>query len=65
MSDGIVKWFDRKKGYGFISCGPDPDVFIHHSNLVDRAKLPNEGDRVQFEVESGEKGPVAKRVAIV
>jgi len=58
---GKVKWFNEKKGYGFIEReDKDKDVFVHHSAVKDASlKHFNEGDEVTFEVESGEKGPSA------
>jgi CspA family cold shock protein len=58
-----VKWFDNRKGYGFIEQEDGPDVFVHHSgiNAVGFKSL-NDGDRVSFEVEEGQKGPAAVNV---
>jgi CspA family cold shock protein len=64
VSTGTVKWFNEKKGFGFIT--PDDgsnDVFVHHSEIKVSgfAKLA-EGQKVQFDVEQGEKGPRAVNV---
>ena len=66
MADGIVKWFDERKGYGFIEQEDGPDVFVHHSgiNAVGFKSL-NEGDHVTFDVEQGQKGPAAVNVTVV
>lgn len=61
MRNGTVKWFDNKKGYGFIS--PEDgsqDVFVHFSSIqMEGYKTLNEGQVVQFESEMGQKGPQA------
>ena len=66
MANGIVKWFDERKGFGFIEQEDGPDVFVHHSaiNAVGFKSL-NEGDKVTFEVEQGPKGPAAANVTVV
>lgn len=61
---GIVKWFNDSKGFGFIA--PDSgskDVFVHHSAIVaDGYRSLTEGDKVEFSVEEGQKGPAAANV---
>jgi CspA family cold shock protein len=64
MKTGTVKWFNAKKGYGFISDDEGNDVFVHFSALLmDGFKVLEEGDKVQFEVAQGEKGPQAANVS--
>jgi len=58
----IVKWFDNKKGYGFLQCGKK-DVFVHHSTITAQGfKTLNEGERVLAEVIDSPKGPKAVSV---
>jgi CspA family cold shock protein len=60
---GTVKWFNAKKGFGFISDEEGNDVFVHFSALqMDGFKVLDEGDEVEFEVIDGEKGPQAANV---
>ena len=60
---GKVKWFNAKKGFGFISDETGNDVFVHFSALqMDGFKVLDEGDEVEFEVVNGEKGPQAANV---
>jgi len=66
MADGIVKWFNEKKGYGFIAQEEGPDVFVHYSGIEGSGfKTLQEGDRVTFEIEEGPKGPAAVQVNVV
>ena len=63
MQQGTVKWFNAKKGYGFISDEEGKDVFVHFSALnMDGFKELKYGERVEFEVVEGEKGPQAANV---
>ena len=64
MQQGTVKWFNAKKGYGFISDEQGNDVFVHFSALyMDGFKELKDGERVEFEVTEGEKGPQAANVS--
>jgi CspA family cold shock protein len=67
MSNGIVKWFNESKGYGFIQQEDGgPDVFVHHSGInASGFKSLCEGDKVSFEIEQGKKGPSAINVSIL
>ncbi|MGA7878458.1 MAG: cold-shock protein [Desulfoferrobacter sp.] len=63
MPEGRVKWFNDKKGYGFIETSDQGDVFVHHSAIVAEGfRSLTEGERVSFEVERGPKGPQAVKV---
>ena len=60
---GTVKWFNEAKGFGFIEQESGPDVFVHFSNIEgDGFKTLSEGQRVEFTVTDGEKGPQAEGV---
>ncbi|HEV7426545.1 MAG TPA: cold shock domain-containing protein [Thermoanaerobaculia bacterium] len=60
---GTVKWFNDAKGYGFIVRESGPDVFVHHASINAQGfRSLAEGDRVEFEVVDGKKGPEAKNV---
>lgn len=66
MANGIVKWFNEKKGYGFIAQESGPDVFVHHSGINGSGfRTLQEGDRVTFDIQQGEKGPSAVNVTKV
>ena len=66
MTNGIVKWFNAEKGYGFISTENDGDVFVHFSALqMDGYKTLTEGQNVEFDIVEGEKGPQAANVNTV
>lgn len=64
MQQGTVKWFNAKKGYGFISDAEGKDVFVHFSALnMDGFKELKDGEQVEFEVADGAKGPQAANVS--
>lgn len=64
MAQGTVKWFNSEKGYGFIAPdGGAPDVFVHFSEIVGNGyRSLEDGQRVEFEVTQGQKGPQASQV---
>ena len=63
MAKGKVKWFNAKKGYGFISAETGEDVFVHFSEIQsDGYKTLDEGQDVEFEIEKDQKGLKAKKV---
>jgi CspA family cold shock protein len=68
MVDGVVKWFNSKKGYGFITPSDNSaDVFVHYTAITGANggfKTLNEGDKVTFETQAGAKGPEAHDVVV-
>lgn len=65
MVNGTVKWFNDKKGFGFIQQEDGPDVFVHHSAINTTGfRSLKEGDKVSFDVEQGKKGPSAANVTV-
>ncbi len=63
MASGKVKWFDNKKGFGFIADDSGQDVFVHHSSILGNGyKTLVEGEMVTFEAVPGEKGLKAQNV---
>jgi cold shock protein len=66
MPKGVVKWFNDKKGFGFIKKEDGSDVFVHYTGIGgDGFKTLSEGDNVEFEVENGDKGPRAVSVKVI
>jgi len=66
VAQGTVKWFNNEKGYGFIAVDGGQDVFVHYSAIQsDGYRSLDEGQRVEFEVAQGPKGPQADAVRIV
>ena len=63
MASGKVKWFDNKKGFGFIAQGAGQDVFVHHTSIVGGGfKTLIEGEEVTFDIVSSDKGLKAQNV---
>jgi cold shock protein len=68
MAKGTVKWFNEQKGYGFIAPedGGSKDVFVHFNSIVGSGfRTLNEGAKVEFDVEQGQKGPQAANVVVL
>ncbi len=66
MATGTVKWFNEKKGFGFIQQDEGGDLFVHYTAVTGTGfKTLLEGQRVQFEVENTDKGPKAKNVQTI
>lgn len=63
MKTGTVKWFNSEKGFGFIETETDGDVFVHFSAITGEGyKTLDEGQKVEFEIEEGQRGPQATNV---
>ena len=63
MASGKVKWFDNKRGFGFIAQESGQDVFVHHTSILGKGyKTLHEGEKVNFEIIASERGPKAQNV---
>ena len=66
MATGTVKWFDEKKGFGFIDLDSGESVFVHHTAIKGNGfKTLEENQKVEFTIEKGDKGDKAKDVVII
>ncbi len=66
MANGTVKWFNDNKGFGFIEQESGSDVFVHHTAInANGFRTLNEGAKVTFDIEQGQKGPAAVNVTVV
>lgn len=66
MAQGVVKWFNSEKGYGFIQSDEGPDVFVHYSAIQsDGYRSLEQDQRVEFEISQGQKGPQADLVKVL
>ncbi len=63
MPQGNVRWFNKKKGYGFVLF-EDKDIFLHYSNLVEKF-IPETNDLISFDIVDGEKGLKAEKITKV
>lgn len=67
MVSGTVKWYNRRKGYGFIISEDGTDIFVHYTALAGRDEeyiTLNENDKVEFDITQGQKGPQASNVVV-
>ena len=66
MAQGAVKWFNGDKGYGFIAAEGGPDVFVHFSAITGGGyRSLEEGQKVEFDITQGQKGPQAENVRVI
>ncbi len=66
VAQGTVKWFNGDKGYGFIEVEDGPDVFVHFSAITGGGyRSLNEGQKVEFDITQGQKGPQAENVKVI
>lgn len=66
MPKGTIKWFNEKKGFGFISKEDGSDVFVHYTGIIGNGfRTLKEGQKVEFEIESSDKGPRAVSVKAI
>ena len=66
MVSGTVKWFNSEKGFGFITCEDGKDVFVHHKQIkMEGFKVLHEGEKVEFTIKAGDKGPMAENVTFL
>jgi len=66
LAEGTVKWFSDRKGFGFIEQEEGDDIFVHFSSIdMPGFKTLSDGEKVSFEIENSERGPVAKNVTRV
>jgi CspA family cold shock protein len=67
MAQGTVKWFNGGKGYGFIAVEDGPDVFVHFSAIKggDGYRTLEEGQKVEFDITQGQRGPQAENVTVI
>lgn len=66
MIKGVVKWFDPRKGFGFIEMEGEKDIFVHHTEIQGEGfKTLDEGQEVEFEIKNNEKGDYAANVVRV
>jgi cold shock protein len=66
MAEGTVKWFNEQKGFGFIEKDEGGDVFVHYTAITGSGfRTLQEGQRVSFEIQQGQKGPAAANVKLL